>query len=156
MNEKQLQLLRELNHPRIPRYLDAFETADGFAMVWEYQPLPSLREMYPLTPAQIKQIALSVLEIILGMENSIPPIIHGDITPENILVDEGLNAYLINFCARLPLGEATDLYSLGTSLNESLHLNDRDPRLSDVKAQLVVENDGTKCGYPLYNSSRGL
>jgi len=33
---REIQMLRSLNHLGIPRYLDSFETTDGFCMVQEY------------------------------------------------------------------------------------------------------------------------
>ncbi|HEY9668448.1 MAG TPA: protein kinase, partial [Coleofasciculaceae cyanobacterium] len=35
--EREIQVLQGLNHPGIPRYLDSFETPDGFCMVQEYK-----------------------------------------------------------------------------------------------------------------------
>jgi serine/threonine protein kinase len=35
--EREIQFLQELKHPRIPRYVDSFETSDGFCMVQEYK-----------------------------------------------------------------------------------------------------------------------
>jgi serine/threonine protein kinase len=40
--EREVAILQELNHPRIPRYLNSFETNDGFCMVQEYRDAPSL------------------------------------------------------------------------------------------------------------------
>ncbi len=95
------------------------------------------------TLEDIKQIALSLLEILVYLQCHVPPIIHRDIKPENILVDKQLNAYLVDFgFARIrggqvavsslaagtpgfmppeeqfgrPLTEASDLYSLGATL----------------------------------------
>jgi hypothetical protein len=86
---------------------------------------------------------VSVLEILVDLQQRVPPIIHRDIKPENILVDKQLNAYLVDFgFARIrggemalssvaagtpgfmppeeqfgrPLTEASDLYSLGVTL----------------------------------------
>lgn len=35
--EREMQTLKELDHPGIPRYLDTLETADGFCLVQEYK-----------------------------------------------------------------------------------------------------------------------
>jgi serine/threonine protein kinase len=96
--EREIQFLRELKHPRIPRYLDSFQTADGFCMVQEYKDAPTLSERRTFTSTEIKQIALSVLEILIDLQERLPPIIHRDIKPENILVDEDKQAYLIDCC----------------------------------------------------------
>jgi serine/threonine protein kinase len=141
--EREIQFLRELDHPRIPRYLDSFETPDGFCMVQEYKAAPTLSERRTFTPIEIKQISLSILEILIDLQQRIPPIFHRDIKPENILVDDLHQAYLIDFgLARIdreavavssmiagtpgfmapeelfnrPLTKASDLYSLGATI----------------------------------------
>ena len=141
--QREIEMLQQLEHPRIPRYLDSFETQVGFCLVQEYKNAPSLVERRSFNPEDIKQIALSVLEILVYLQRRTPPIIHRDIKPENILVDKQLNAYLVDFgFARIrggemalssvvagtlgfmppeeqfgrPLTEASDLYSLGATL----------------------------------------
>ena len=141
--EREIQVLQGLNHPGIPRYLDSFETPDGFCMVQEYKNAQSLSVPRSFAPDEIKQIAASILEILVYLQNRIPSVIHRDIKPENILVDEQLNVYLVDFgFARIgggevamssvalgtlgfmppeqlynrQLTEATDLYSLGMTL----------------------------------------
>jgi serine/threonine protein kinase len=47
-----------------------------------------------------------VLEILVYLQNRVPPIIHCDIKPENIPIDELENAYLIDFgFAHIGMGE---------------------------------------------------
>lgn len=141
--EQEIQVLRDLDHPGIPRYLDSFQTPTGFCMVQEYKSARSLGEFRDFTFQTVKQIAISVLEILHYLQSHIPPVIHRDLKPENILVDDRLNVYLVDFgFARLGGGEvavssvvkgtlgfmppeqmfnrqitvASDLYSLGATL----------------------------------------
>ncbi|MBE8965489.1 serine/threonine protein kinase [Nostocales cyanobacterium LEGE 12452] len=141
--QREIEILQQLNHSRIPRYVDSFEMPGAFYLVQEYKNAPSLGLMSSFNPEEIKQIALSILEILVYLQKQIPPIIHRDIKPENILVDEQLNAYLVDFgLARIQgakvalssfvagtpgfmppeeqfghsLTEASDLYSLGATL----------------------------------------
>lgn len=140
---REIEVLRGLNHPGIPRYLNSFQTESGFCMVQEYKPAASLATSRSFSADQICQIAKAVLEILVYLQNRIPPVIHRDIKPENILVDEQMNVYLIDFgFARIgdgevgvssvvkgtlgfmppeqlfnrQLTEASDLYSLGITL----------------------------------------
>ena len=156
--EREIEILRSLNHPRIPNYLDSFATDDGFCMVQEYKNAPSLANKTSFTPAQIQQITISVLEILVYLQQRIPPIIHRDIKPENILVDEANRAYLIDFgLARVnnqdlamssvvagtpgfmppeelfnrPLTTASDLYSVGATAI-ALITNTPTSKLSDL------------------------
>jgi serine/threonine protein kinase len=142
-HERETQILQQLNHPRIPRYVDSFETSTGFYLVQEYKNAPSLGLQHSFHPEEIKQIALSILEILIYLQKQSDPIIHRDIKPANILVDQQLNAYLVDFgLARkqnvkmalstlaagtpgfmppeeqfgYPLTLASDLYSLGATL----------------------------------------
>ncbi|MEH2269911.1 MAG: serine/threonine-protein kinase [Nostoc sp.] len=141
--EREIEILQQLNHSRIPRYIDSFEMLGNFYLVQEYKNAPSLGLRRNFHPEEIKQIALSILEILVYLQKQVPPIIHRDIKPENILVDEQLNAYLVDFgLARIQgakialssfvtgtpgfmppeeqfghsLTEASDLYSLGATL----------------------------------------
>lgn len=95
--QREIQLLQQLEHPRILSYLDSFETPQGFCLVQEYKHAPSLAERRSFAAEDIKKIAVSVLEILVYLQQRIPPIIHRDIKPENILVDQQFNAYLIDF-----------------------------------------------------------
>lgn len=136
-------MLRAIAHPAIPKYLDSFETSDGFCLIQEYKEAPSLAAQKQLSAKQIERIALSILKILVDLQNHTPPIIHRDIKPENILLDRDDRVYLIDFgLARLRdeevavssvaagtpgfmppeelfnrrLSEASDLYSLGATL----------------------------------------
>ena len=141
--QREIEVLQQLAHPRIPRYLNSFETPAGFCLVQEYKNAPSLGESRSFNPEEIQQIAVSVLEILVYLQKRVPPVIHRDIKPENILVDEQRNAYLVDFgFARIrggemavssvaagtvgfmppeeqfgrSLTEASDIYSLGATL----------------------------------------
>ncbi len=96
-HEREIQVLQRLNHPGIPRYLGAFETQDGFCLIQEYKNAPTLAVQRSFSPEEIKQIAVKALEILVYLQNRIPPVIHRDIKPENILVDNQLNVYVIDF-----------------------------------------------------------
>lgn len=141
--EREIQVLQGLDYPGIPRYLGSFETKAGFCLIQEYKNAQSLVIPRSFEPEQIKGIAISILEILIYLQNRLPVVIHRDIKPENILVDDQLNVYLIDFgFARIggsdvamssvaagtfgfmapeqlynrTLSEATDLYGLGATL----------------------------------------
>ncbi len=105
--EQEIQVLKRLDHPNIPRYLDSFPTTAGFCMVQEYKNAPSLLVSRYFSPQDVKQIAISILNILKYLQNQqLPPVIHRDIKPDNILVDDQLNVTLVDFgFARLGGGE---------------------------------------------------
>ena len=104
--DREIQVLRGLNHPGIPRYLDSFHTEDGFCMVQEYKQALSLGEPRSFNPYEVKQVAVALLEILVYLQNRIPSVIHRDIKPENILIDKEMNVYLVDFgFARIGDGE---------------------------------------------------
>ena len=142
--EREIKVLQGLNHPGIPKYLNRFDPGDGLCLVQEYinaQPLSTSRSF---NPEEIKSIAIQLLEILVYLQDErIPPIFHQDIKPENVLVDDKTQVYLIDFgLARISSNtmalssmmggtmgfippeqirnlkptEASDLYSLGATL----------------------------------------
>ncbi|MFZ4727616.1 MAG: serine/threonine protein kinase [Pseudanabaena sp.] len=141
--EREMQSLQGLKHHGIPKYLDKFETDTGYCLVTEYFLADTLAVGRSFTPDQIKQIAVQILEILVYLQERMPPVIHRDIKPENILVDSNLNVYLIDFgfarvgsgsvamssaaagtfgfmspeqIRNLKLTNASDLYGLGLTL----------------------------------------
>ncbi len=96
-HEREIQLLKQLTHPCIPDYLSAFETEAGFCLVQEYKDAPSLAEQRAFSETEIRQIAVTLLEVLVYLQQQTPPIIHRDIKPENILVDHNLQVYLVDF-----------------------------------------------------------
>lgn len=92
--EREADTLKNLNHEAIPKYLDYFELNEekykGFALVHNYISAKSLenylKEGRTFTEEEIKDLAKSLLEILLYLHQQNPPIIHRDIKPSNILL----------------------------------------------------------------------
>lgn len=96
-HQREVQLLKDLDHPGIPGYLESFQLENGFCLVQEYKHALPLAKSRSFSQAEIRQIAIAVLEILVYLQNRIPPIIHRDIKPENILIDTQGNVYLVDF-----------------------------------------------------------
>lgn len=95
--EREIDILQSLNHSGIPKYLAQFNSTDGLCLVQEYKQAKPLSKSRSFTPKEIKNIALQVLEILVYLQERIPPIIHRDIKPENVLLDEKMKVHLIDF-----------------------------------------------------------
>lgn len=104
--EREAEVLRSLNHPAIPCYLDYFEVERGFALVQSYINAKSLEEHVRtgrvFDESEVKQIAEDLLEILTFLHSRIPPVLHRDIKPSNILLTEQTECgvskvYLIDF-----------------------------------------------------------
>lgn len=100
--QQEIEVLKSLNHPNIPYYINSFETDTGFCLVQEYKHAISLNKSRQFTLTEINKIAVSMLKILVYLQQQNPPIVHRDIKPENILIDlgdtpENLQVYLIDF-----------------------------------------------------------
>lgn len=104
--QREITVLRDLQHPGIPKYLDSFQISDGFCIVQEYKAAEPLSTSRSFSAEDLKTIATRILEILVYLQNRIPPIIHRDLKPDNILVDRALNVFLVDFgFARVGQGE---------------------------------------------------
>lgn len=142
-HQREVQLLKTLKHPGIPRYLDSFQLGDGFCLVQEYKNALPLSTVRSFSSEEVRQVAIAILDILIYLQNLLPPVIHRDLKPENILMDDAGHVYLVDFgfahvgegeigvssvvkgtlgfmppeqLFRRQLTEASDLYGLGMTL----------------------------------------
>ena len=107
---REAQILQELSHPAIPRYLDYFDLnlpeLKGFALVQTYIPARSLAEHLQagrtFREVEVKQIAQALLEVLIYLHERLPPVIHRDIKASNVLLgdrsgDHVGQVYLVDF-----------------------------------------------------------
>ena len=94
--EREAEVLKSLNSPAIPRYLDFFEAetewGKGFALVQSYIEAKSLQEWVQagrvFSQEDIKGFATQLLAILDYLHLHQPPVIHRDIKPSNILLGD--------------------------------------------------------------------
>lgn len=109
--EREAKILAHLHHPYIPQYLDYFElNFDGdyaadrrFYLVQELvegESLAALIEQgWQPNEAEVREIALQALDILVYLHSLAPPVIHRDLKPQNIIRDRQGKIYLVDFGA---------------------------------------------------------
>lgn len=103
-------ILQSLDHPAIMKIFDSFEEDFNGFLVLEYVKGTSMRSnmaVHGICPGpQAVRIAIELCDILIYMHGLTPPVIHGDVTPENIIVAPDGTVKLIDFTvAHKCLGE---------------------------------------------------
>ena len=108
--EREAEVLKSLDHPAIPNYLDSFEVetkqGKGFALVQTYIEARSLQDWIKsgrtFSEEELKIIAKELLTILDYLHHRQPAIVHRDLKPSNILLGDRTGnspgqVYLIDF-----------------------------------------------------------
>jgi serine/threonine protein kinase len=126
--EREVNILQQLDHPQIPRYLDYFVSdnsnhsyyqitsgesfkdlldrgiqPDQFYLVQELIEGKSFFQLvedgWQPEEAEVKNIATQVLNILIYLQELIPPVTHRDIKPQNLIYSEHREVFLVDFGA---------------------------------------------------------
>lgn len=145
MFAREAAVLAKLEHPHIVQVLDHFVENSRDYLVLEYLPGLTLRQHVfmngPFSEADTLEIARQVSDILIYLHGLSPPVIHRDVTPDNLIISEGdrkvtlvdfgaasefvgsLTGTLIGKQCYIPIeqfqGKATtgsDLYALGATM----------------------------------------
>lgn len=108
--EREAETLKALSHSAIPSYFDYLEIDEpdskGFALVQTYVEGKTLeahlRSGRTFSESEVKELAKSLLEILIYLHQQNPPVIHRDIKPSNILLhsrsgNSAGQVYLVDF-----------------------------------------------------------
>lgn len=104
--ERESQVLRQLNHPRIPKCRDSFSIDDRtlwYGLVQDYIAGTSLKQLIQdgkrFSEEEVRKFAISILEILRDLHQLKPAILHRDIKPSNLILGKDDQIYLIDFGA---------------------------------------------------------
>ncbi|MBX9695541.1 MAG: serine/threonine protein kinase, partial [Cyanobacteria bacterium] len=148
-------MLSRLQHPRIARFLDLFVEDHRAYLVLEHIEGKSLKEtvasLGPLPEKEVVAIAIQLCEIVGYLHSQSPPVVHRDLTPDNIMYGSDGLAKLIDFSVAQELSSGvtgsvvgkpnyispeqfrgkpttqSDIYSLGATLGYLLLGHDPPP-----------------------------
>lgn len=131
--ERECQVLRDLQHPAIPRYLDQFasDTTGEFFLVMELvdgEPLSRRFGRAGMTEPELRALLLQALDILEYLHARHPPVVHRDIKPSNLIARpqrQDSPLALIDFggvrLALQPDGGSTMIGTFGYMAPEQLH-----------------------------------
>ena len=108
--EREGEVLKNLNHPRIPKYEDYFIIENlpdsrfpWFVLVQSYIDGVSLQELLNqgqrFSESQLEEIAIEILNILVYLHSLEPPCLHRDIKPSNLILGKDKQVYLVDFGA---------------------------------------------------------
>lgn len=100
--EQQMKILSSLNHPGIPQVIDYFVENDNWFLVMQLAPGRTLQDIaasssLPLELGMVTEVALQVCDILQHLHSRNPPIIHRDVKPQTIVLEQSGMIWLIGF-----------------------------------------------------------
>ena len=107
--EREAKTLQNLSHPLIPKYIDHFEvdteeSGVRYYLIQEIATGTTLTERvenegWRPSEAEVKAIAIQLLDILEYLGSLRPPVIHRDLKPDNIIIDkeDGNRIALVDF-----------------------------------------------------------
>ena len=143
--------LKNLRHSNLPQVLDFIVTEKAVYTVMDYIPGRSVKEILmeegKIDENTVITYAKQLCDALIYLHNSNPPVIHGDIKPDNIMITPDGDVCLIDFNISSALGETNRCafgYSLGYAAPEQRRAfeYERD-RISSIcdKTEIIVKTD---------------
>lgn len=101
--EREAMALVELDHPGIPNLYEFFEEDGRCFLVQDFVDGPTLAEWVhssgPLSAVEVRDVLEQLLPILEYLHNRVPPVVHRDVTPSNVIRGSDGRLRLIDFGA---------------------------------------------------------
>ncbi len=97
---RESSILRSLVHHGLPRFICEYENENCLCVVREYvsgMPLSDMAKEHHFTEQEAVDITLQLCGILSYLHSQNPPVIHRDIKPQNIIIDNSGKVKLIDF-----------------------------------------------------------
>lgn len=95
---QEAHLLAVLKHPGIPTLVDLFEERGRWYLVMEYVEGSRIAPgSMPMPLSQVLWIGLQLCDIVAYLSRFLPPLIHRDIKPGNVFLNQMKELYLLDF-----------------------------------------------------------
>lgn len=138
----EVDILKNLRHTYLPQVIDFIDSSEGIFTVMDFIPGKSLQDMlnenHRFTEKEVLKYTRQLCEALDYLHSQNPPIIHGDIKPDNIMITPEGNVCLIDFNISGMLegkGATTFGYTQGYSAPEQAEAFER------VKRQMKMEKE---------------
>ena len=97
-SETESTLLKRLHHDGLPVFVEEYQSDAMLCVVREYaRGVPLSQMKIPLSEPQILSIGMQLCDILSYLHGQTPPVIHRDLKPQNIIMDENGKVKLIDF-----------------------------------------------------------
>ena len=97
----EVDILKNLHHPYLPQVLDFIESGEGIYTVMDFIPGKSFRQLldegHTFAEKEVLKYTKQLCEALDYLHSQNPPIVHGDIKPDNVMVTPEGNVCLIDF-----------------------------------------------------------
>lgn len=99
--ENESKLLSQLSNDKVVKLKELFYENSRVYLVLEHIKGPNLRELIerdgPLASEKVRELALQMCDILSYLHSHVPPIVHRDFTPDNLILQDNGQLKLIDF-----------------------------------------------------------
>lgn len=99
---QEAEVLKSLDHSRIPRVVDFLEEGGNEWLVMDYIAGKNLRELHRaggISKGLLLEWAIDLCQVLSYLHSLKPPYVHGDLKPENLVVSREGKLFLVDFGA---------------------------------------------------------